>query len=163
MNILLLYGSLTGNTLLVSEHIQEYLVSKSHQVELVDQAFCPFENLSSYDLVLVGASTWGEGDPNPSTQLFIEQISEVKRVESNTLAIFGLGDSAYEHFCGVVDELESVFNTKKTNRIIPSLRLDGFPDEAMFEQVHCWLDVVVLPQVQTVVLPPLSHTGTNNA
>jgi flavodoxin I len=147
MHVLILYGSLTGNTLLVSEHIQSFLGTQGHAIDLMDQSFCEFEKLSTYDLAVIGASTWGEGDPNPATQVFIEQLDALESIEVKRVALFGLGDSAYEHFCGVVDKLESTLRHKDVKLLAPSLRLDGFPDEVMFQNIENWLERDILPQL----------------
>ena len=162
MRLLILYGSLTGNTLLVSEHMHASLTHKGHTVDLVDQSFCEFDRLTAYDLVLIGASTWGEGDPNPTTQVFIEQLDALERIEMKRVALFGLGDSAYEHFCGVVDKLESSLTRKQMVVCAPSLRLDGFPDETMCDNADAWLDQYVLPQLHTITNLPLTNRSAND-
>ncbi|MEI7652946.1 MAG: flavodoxin family protein [bacterium] len=163
MHLLILYGSLTGNTLLVSEHMHAFLTKRGHAVDLVDQSFCEFETLNAYDFVLIGASTWGEGDPNPATQVFIEQLDALERIEMKRVALFGLGDSAYEHFCGVVDKLESSLARKQIVLCAPSLRLDGFPDEVMCDKVDAWLDRDILPQLYTIAELPLADSSTSDA
>lgn len=147
MHVLILYGSLTGNTLLVSEHIKSFLETNGQRVDMVDQTFCEFERLCTYDLILIGASTWGEGEPNPATQQFIEQLNSLDSIQMRNVAVFGLGDLAYEHFCGVVDKLESALHLKKISLLAPPLRLDGFPDDTMFQKVEDWLGRSILPQM----------------
>lgn len=147
IRVLILYGSLTGNTLLVSEYVKTFLETEGYVVDSMDQSLCEFEKLNEYNLTIIGASTWGEGEANPSTQLFIEALDSYKHVEFQHVALFGLGDMAYDHFCGVVDKLEKSLSLKNIKPLAPSLRLDGFPDEKMFQCVERWLRGDILPQL----------------
>ncbi|MEI6326561.1 MAG: flavodoxin family protein [Candidatus Roizmanbacteria bacterium] len=144
MNILVLYGTLTGNTMLMAEHLSAYIQSLGHSVTLIDQSQGDIQKMKAFDLLILGASTWGDGDPNPTTDSFItilrdttEDLSDIK------YAIFGLGDRNYDHFCGVVDKLESILQSKNAKEVFESLRLDGFPDEEMEKTIDIWINTVL--------------------
>lgn len=139
MRILLSYGSLTGNTQMICDMVFEKL-HPIHTIELEDQTFFDIQKISSYDLIIFATSTWGEGEPNPTTVAFIESLRQNTDIlPPFHAAIFGLGDRAYGHFCGAVDQLESVLSEKHVILDLPSLRLDGFPDEVMLESIMDWL------------------------
>jgi len=155
MNIALFYGSLTGNTMLISEQLATHLQSKGHEVTMEDQSMVDVNNLRNFDLVIFGASTWGEGDANPTTESFLVTLNDPSTdITDVKYAIFGLGDRSYEHFCGVVDRLEQTLQTKKAFQAHPSLRLEGFPDESMQASIEKWIGEVLKkysPQPETVV------------
>lgn len=155
MNIALFYGSLTGNTMLISEQLSTHLQSKGHHVTMEDQSLVDIINLKNFDLVIFGASTWGEGDANPTTESFLVTLNDpLTNLGGVQYAIFGLGDRSYEHFCGVVDKLEQTLQTKKAHQVFPSLRLEGFPDESMQECIEKWIGNVLekcLPQPEATV------------
>ncbi len=141
MNIALFYGSLTGNTMLISEHLATYLQSRGHAVHLLDQSLVVPVELATYDLVIFGASTWGEGDANPTTDSFILSLSaDVTNLSGVKYLVFGLGDRSYDNFCGVVDRLEQMLESKHATRKSESLRLEGFPDEAMQAAIESWIN-----------------------
>lgn len=155
MNIALFYGSLTGNTMLISEQLATYLQSKGHQVTMEDQSVVDVNILKNFDLVIFGASTWGEGDANPTTESFLVTLNDPStNITDVKYAIFGLGDRSYEHFCGVVDKLEHTLQAKNAHQVSPSLRLEGFPDESMQTHVESWVGEVLekcSPQPEAVV------------
>lgn len=155
MNIALFYGSLTGNTMLLSEQLATYLQSKGHEVTIEDQSMVDVNNLKNFDLVIFGASTWGEGDANPTTESFLSTLNDTSvDLTAMKYAVFGLGDRSYEHFCGVVDKLEHTLQTKKAHQVWQSLRLEGFPDEVMQKNIEKWVDDVLgkySPQPDTAI------------
>ncbi len=155
MNIALFYGSLTGNTMLLSEQLTAHLQSKGHEVTMEDQSMVDVNNLRNFDLVIFGASTWGEGDANPTTESFLVTLNDPStNITDVKYVIFGLGDRSYEHFCGVVDKLEKVLKTKSAHQVSSSLRLEGFPDESMQSNIEKWVGEVLekySPQPKAVV------------
>lgn len=155
MNIALFYGSLTGNTMLISEQLSTYLQSQGHKVTMEDQSLVDISNLRDFDLVIFGASTWGEGDANPTTESFLVALDDpLIDLSGVKYAIFGLGDRSYEHFCGVVDKLEQTLQKKNAHQVSSSLRLEGFPDESMQTNIETWISEVLVkysPQPEAAV------------
>lgn len=131
MKILIAFGTLTGNTEEVSKSLRDFLTEQKHLVTLVDQSDIKISELSQFELIILGASTWGDGElgANPITEDFVERFEkEFEPSKDIKFAIFGLGDSSYEHFCGVVDLLEDTLIKNNCKIIKPSLKLEGLPE-----------------------------------
>ncbi len=91
MTVGILYGSTTGNTAETARHIGLCL-SPLANVEVRDIASTDVSELSAYDALILGASTWGVGDMqddwDPKAGLDGLDLSGKK------VALFGFGDQA---------------------------------------------------------------------
>ncbi|MFW6218801.1 MAG: flavodoxin [Bacteroidota bacterium] len=123
-NIGLFYGSSTGNTELIAQRVKELLYPLI--VELFDVAECIPENILNYNRLILGISTWGNGDLQDDWTNFLGKIRDYDFSEKK-IAIFGLGDQdAYaETF---VDAMGVLFNFMKERKakIIGRWPLDGY-------------------------------------
>jgi flavodoxin I len=93
------YGSSSGNTQAVAELIASKLnVDKSH---VFDVARAHTAQLSDYDLLLFGSSTWGIGDLQGDWEGFIGKLGNLS---GKQVAVFGTGDSSSysDSFCDAV-------------------------------------------------------------
>ena len=61
-NITIVYGSTTGSTQAAADMISAALKTKGAQVDVHDVSKIDVNVVDGSDLVLLGASTWGEGD-----------------------------------------------------------------------------------------------------
>ncbi len=130
-NTLLIYGSLTGNTEGVAYKIQELLRSKSKEIDVKNAIDADLSDLTgSYSGFIFGCSTWDDGLPASDFNDFIERINTAKpNLAGKKIAIFGLGDSNYVHFCGATTIMEKTFVTEMNGaKIIETLHIDGYPD-----------------------------------
>ncbi len=141
MKILIGYGTLSGNTQVVAESLQQYLVSKGHEADLKSQDEIDPSSLTTYPFVFLGGSTWGEGESNPSTQAFVEKLNAWQGDLSGTrFAVFGLGETNYAHFCAVVDHIIDALKSKNGVIAGESHKIDGYPDENALASIHTWAD-----------------------
>ena len=46
-----------------------------------------------------------------------------------TFAVFGSGDTSYEHFCGAVDILEDKIKELGGNAVLPSVKIEMNPED----------------------------------
>ena len=88
MKIGIFYGSSTGNTEAVAKKIGSLLDA---EVNIAD-AQTP-EKLKQYDVVLLGASTWGLGDLQDDWDPLLGQLENLK-LEGKKIAFFGTGDQS---------------------------------------------------------------------
>ncbi len=132
---LIVYGSTTGNTEMVAETILDHW--DDDEIELQDVADTNPEELSNYENLILGSSTWDDGLLQQDFRDFVEDLDV--DLSGKKLAIFGLGDSNYPEFCTAPDILEEVFTNLGGETIVPNLRIDGFPDEEENEQkIEAW-------------------------
>ncbi len=85
----LFYGSTTGSTLKVAELIQEAFEPDS--VDIVDVGKASPDDLSKYDVLILGTSTWHWGGLQDEWAVFEDQLTE-EALAGKTIAFFGLGD-----------------------------------------------------------------------
>ncbi len=93
------YGSSSGNTQAVAELIAGKLnVDKSH---VIDVAKANAAQLSDYELLLLGSSTWGVGDLQDDWIGFVDQLGTLS---GKQVAVFGTGDSSSyaDSFCDAI-------------------------------------------------------------
>lgn len=140
MKVLITFGTLTGNSETVAKYLYENLKSDYLiELKLQDQIDTQIGELNNFDLVILVASTWGEGEANPITEDFIMRLSDDFQANDTThFALLGLGDSSYEFFCGVVDQLEKLLLEKKARILNPNLKLDGLPEADNLERALLW-------------------------
>lgn len=134
-NILLVYGSTTGNTEMAAEQIAENL--SAHQVEMQDVADTAPEDLEGAEVLILGSSTWDDGLLQQDFRDFAENLSV--DLSGKKVAVFGLGDSNYPDFCEAATILEKKVAELGGQLMIEPLRVDGFPDEAENEdKINQW-------------------------
>lgn len=135
------YGTLTGNTQTVAEKIAELCRAQGKEVETKNIAGLDAADLSTEAAtVILASSTWDDGHLQADWQDFIDRTAnETISLAGKKVAIFGCGDSNYTHFCSAVDLLEQYATQKGGQKIIDSLKVDGFPDmENNQQQIQAW-------------------------
>lgn len=116
-------------TNMASEIVAEELRKLSHDVTVKDISEIQFPELEGNNLIILGSPSWDfENQTGQPHQHFIDFInaSKDKKLTGGKFAIFGLGDSTYEHFCGAVDHLEAFVKQLEGVLVVESLRIDGF-------------------------------------
>ena len=128
MHILIAYATYSSGTDLATQVIYDIL-QKDHTVEKKDIRDITEKEIEKADFVLFASPSWrtrnGDGQPHEFFLDFIDSMQN-KKISGKRFAIMGLGDSAYTHFCGAVDVLETFVSQLEGTLIIPSLRIDGF-------------------------------------
>lgn len=85
----IIYGSTTGSTERVAGLIANKL--SNHQVKLTNISTAIENDFTSYDLLIVGTSTWGFGEQQDDWADFEAKISSLQ-LAGKKMAFFGLGD-----------------------------------------------------------------------
>ena len=137
-NVLIIYGSTTGNTEDVATTIKESLEGASHNVTLhnvTDTSVSALEE--GFDLYLLGSSTWGADEIEFQEDFddFYQALMAGVDLKGKSFAFFGCGDSGFARFCGAVDALEAQVAKLGGTQVCPSLRVDGDPEE---DEVAAW-------------------------
>ncbi len=126
-NILIVYGSTTGNTEGVAEAIGKQLRTAGHDVTVLDAANATPEGLcDGHDAVLFGCSAWGtdEVELQPDFDALFEAFDQINAKGCKT-ACFATGDSSFEHFCGAVDVIEARLVELGAVLMQEGLKIDG--------------------------------------
>lgn len=97
------YGSNTGMTAEVADEIAALLgVAKDDIHNVADSA--P-SDVAPYDVLLLGASTWGNGELQDDWYDFVDGLEAVE-LKGKKIALFGCGDETMsDTFCGALGEL----------------------------------------------------------
>ncbi len=88
MRVGIFYGSSGGATERVAKMIKEAL---DMDADLIDVAYAKAEDFDRYDKIVLGSSTWGDGDLQDDWEDFWEEFKKVD-LRGKTVALFGLGD-----------------------------------------------------------------------
>lgn len=143
LKAIIVFGSTTGNTEFVAGKIGEILSSKDIEVTIKNVTNASIKELGNgYDITLLGASTWGDDEIEfqEDFEPFYEQLDKAV-LKDQKVAIFGCGDSSYEHYCGAVDLLEEKMEKLDAKIVNTSLRIDGDPDGSLRE-IEDWTEEV---------------------
>lgn len=126
--VLILSASQTGNARRVAQSLQEKLRSAGVASVVKNAGDYKSRQLASERLVLIVASTQGDGEPPEEAltlhkALFSKKPPEVKSLQ---FAVLGLGDSSYPDFCQAGKDFDT--------------RLAELGAQRLFERVDCDLD-----------------------
>ena len=136
----IIFGSTTGNTEYVATFIQKELESQSHTVTLLNAADASADELKThYDIYLLGCSTWGTDavELQEDFEDFYQSLLGGIDLSGKSFALFGCGDSAFEHFCGAVDAIEEQVDRLGGTLLLEPLKIDGDPDDGQLQE---WMD-----------------------
>lgn len=94
MKTAVIYGSTTGNNKKIAAIIFQRLSNNLPEVLMYDvRDFSP-NSLTDYDLIVIGSSTWGDGDLQDDMNGFNEIIPE-QPLKNKRFAVFGVGDDSW--------------------------------------------------------------------
>lgn len=116
------YATSTGNTTEIADKIAEALGG----IEVFDLSSTGVDKMNEYDKVIIGGSTWGEGELNDDWDEIWDDFAALD-LSSKTIALFGLGDQeGYgEDFCNAMGIMyEQVSASGAT--IVGSTSTDGY-------------------------------------
>lgn len=117
------YGSTTGYTADVANRIAKALGVEMKDV--YDVANAEPSKLGDYDIIILGSSTWGNGDLQENWEDFI-QGAEAMCLKGKEIAIFGLGDENFsDTFCAAIGEIYRRMQSTEATFIAP-FNADGY-------------------------------------
>lgn len=145
MSILVVYASMGGNTMMVAQKVEEVLKANTQEdVDLVDIEELDPQRLAEYPIVFMGASAWGDEGYNDFSQIFFEKFKDVPvNLKKTKFALFGLGETFYPVYCMAPEMMKEQLSTKGAKFIGKPLKIDGFPDDKIMEDVTNWVLQIV--------------------
>lgn len=97
------YGSTTGTT----EQIANIIANKlgSEETDVYDVSKTAPSKVGDYDVILLGASTWGDGDLQDDMHDFLDGLAALD-LSKKYVGLFGCGDESMSNtFCNAVGEM----------------------------------------------------------
>jgi flavodoxin I len=93
------FASSTGN----SEEIANKISAELNNIEIFDLAGTKIEKINEYDKLILGGSTWGDGELNDDWEDVWSDFIKLD-LSNKTIALFGLGDqeSYSDEFCSAM-------------------------------------------------------------
>ncbi len=96
---------MSGNTEMMAEAVVKGIQEAGEEVEVIDVMNGVFaKDLLEYDGIILGSYTWGDGELPDDLFEFYEEMDEID-LKGKKAAVFGSGDTGYNHFCAAVDIL----------------------------------------------------------
>lgn len=101
LTITLISASQTGNARRLVEQLRDDLLAAKLNVNLVNAGDYKFKQIAQERLLIIVASTQGEGEPAEEAVALHKFLLSKKapKLPETAFAVFGLGDTSYEHFC----------------------------------------------------------------
>lgn len=128
--VLIVFGSTGGNTQSVAERIEKLISEGGHEVTNKNVTEASKDELTNFDVILFGSSTWNDGELQDDFVPFqMDLESNPPALSGKKFAAFGCGESIYEKFCGAVDLLETSLANWGAQKIGEGLKIDGYPEE----------------------------------
>jgi len=136
--ITVLWASQTGAAEEFAAAAAQRLTEYGYAPRLLEMNSCELANLAGDTLVIT--STFGDGGPPDGGADFWERLSGSEiRLNDLRYAVFALGDSSYDDFCGHGRRLDETFTQYGATRLLP--RVDSEPDH--WPRSDQWLDEVL--------------------
>lgn len=121
---IIIYGSTTGNTKEMANAVEKGVAGAGQEVVLKNVADAQPEELTGYDFILLGSSTWGDGELQDDFICFEEEMQQVD-LNGKKAAVFGCGEISWPLFCEAVNILEYRLKECGADLVIEGYKVDG--------------------------------------
>ncbi|WP_145512409.1 NADPH-dependent assimilatory sulfite reductase flavoprotein subunit [Yersinia kristensenii] len=139
--ITLISASQTGNARRLAEQLRDDLLAAKLNVNLVNAGDYKFKQIAQERLLVIVASTQGEGEPAEEAVALHKFLFSKKapKLPETAFAVFGLGDTSYEHFCQAGKDFDNKLAELGAQRLVE--RVDA--DVEYQESAQQWRQQVV--------------------
>ncbi|CFQ35080.1 NADPH-dependent assimilatory sulfite reductase flavoprotein subunit [Yersinia bercovieri] len=126
VTVTLISASQTGNARRLAEQLRDDLLAAKLSVNLVNAGDYKFKQIAQERLLVVVASTQGEGEPAEEAVALHKFLCSKKapKLPETAFAVFGLGDTSYEHFCQAGKDFDSKLAELGAERLLDRVDAD---------------------------------------
>ncbi|NHB93098.1 NADPH-dependent assimilatory sulfite reductase flavoprotein subunit [Photorhabdus cinerea] len=123
--ITLISASQTGNARRLAEQLRDTLLAEKLNVNLVNAGDYKFKQIAQEKILIIIASTQGEGEPAEEAVALYKYLHSKKaqKLSDTAFAVFSLGDTSYEKFCQAGKDFDNRLNELGAQRLLD--RVDG--------------------------------------
>ena len=141
--VILIYGSTTGNTETLAKGVVSGLKRGGTEVTVKDVTEADVNKLLDYDVIVLGSSTWGDGELQDDFVDFYDKMDKVS-LTGKKAAVFGPGDkeSYPDTYCEAVNILEERLKKCGAEIIVKNFKVDG-DIEPVMEVAESWGEEIV--------------------
>ncbi|PZD96073.1 flavodoxin [Paenibacillus sambharensis] len=132
--IIIVYASLTGNTEEMAETIAGGIRERGIEPEVVNVMDTRASELMSYDGILLGAYTWGDGELPDEFLDFYQELEHVP-LNGKLSGAFGSADSGYPQYGAAVDLLMERLAAQGTDLAVEGFKVDLNPSAREKEEL----------------------------
>ncbi|MBD2825725.1 NADPH-dependent assimilatory sulfite reductase flavoprotein subunit [Xenorhabdus szentirmaii] len=159
--VTLLSASQTGNARRLAEQLRDSLLAANLNVNLVNAGDYKFKQINQESLLIIIASTQGEGEPAEEAVALYKYLHSKKApsMKETAYAVFALGDSSYEHFCQAGKDFDSRLNELGAQRLLDRVDVD-VEYQAQANQWRQQIVDILKQRLATVPSPSASSTAS---
>ncbi|PUE65412.1 flavodoxin [Arcobacter caeni] len=131
MSTAIFYASSTGN----SDEVASKISSSLGEIEVFNLANTKADKINDYDKVILGGSTWGDGELNDDWEDAWADFCKLD-LSNKTVALFGLGDqeSYSDEFCSALGAIYKQVVSLKA-KVIGFTSTEGYYHDASKAQI----------------------------
>ncbi|MDA1475740.1 flavodoxin [Bacillus changyiensis] len=131
---LIAFASMSGNTEDIAIVIRDTLTKHSLDVTFLELDAVETDSLQTYDYLLIGTYTWGDGDLPYEAETFFEEVASLD-LKGKKAACFGSGDYAYPKFCEAVNTFYNMLEQTGADLFPETLKVELAPETD--EDIEC--------------------------
>ncbi|MDM2800708.1 MULTISPECIES: NADPH-dependent assimilatory sulfite reductase flavoprotein subunit [Citrobacter] len=166
--ITLISASQTGNARRVAEALRDDLIAAKLNVTLINAGDYKFKQIANEKLLIVVASTQGEGEPAEEAVALHKFLFSKKapKLDNTAFAVFGLGDTSYEFFCQAGKDFDTKLAELGGERLLDRVDADVEYQAAAAQWRARLVDVLkarapAAPSVQVAASGAVNEVHTN--
>lgn len=139
MNIIITYGTETGNSEYLANDAGSKLSALGHQTEVQNMDDVSVDQIKASDVALIVTSTWGDGEPpSNAANLYASLEASSEDLSSVRFAVFALGDENFDQFCKAGKDFDAFLERLGAQRLLPVTTSNGDHDDTF----PGWVDSV---------------------
>ena len=120
---IIVYGSTTGTTEELSRIVKKEIGEAGLNVIAKNVSDAIPEELNDYEIIVLGCSTWGDGELQDDFIAFEEKLRGMS-LKDKKCVVFGPGESMYPQFCRAVDILEETLKQSGAYLVKKGIKID---------------------------------------